>query len=277
MNSRVCSKQSLDMDKNELLTDTLYNRSKLAAETTTTILSTNSHFFENHLSNSNEYPYIPPAPPLPNQTVRNPNKIPLKSFDLTSSQSEIKDPSIVITKSFLINSNAEDNLEARLHHEKVDDQNEFRKNAQTLNVKNQSFENFEAKQSDENDNVNELISISQIPSVIQTLDRQKSESYAAQSKSVIPFNDPRRMTSFRSDFSTNSIGSNVSTRSMLTEAKAKLEALSGKMNSTKQTSNPSRSYTKANGYLNINANNNDNNQNDISDEGDISDYLQTKF
>ena len=60
------------------------------------------------------------------------------------------------------------------------------------------------------------------------------------------------MTSFRSDFSTNSIGSNASTRSMLSEAKAKLEALSGKMTSIKQTNysrnfevnnnNPSKSF-----------------------------------
>ncbi len=171
-------------------------------------------------------------------------------------------------------------------------ENEITKKLKNLHVVKKSFENSDApKQIDENDNVNELISISQIPSVIQTLDRQKCDAYSSQIKNPILLNDPRRMTSFRSDFSTNSIGSNVSTRSMLSEAKAKLEALSGKMTSIKQTNYSSENMNNGNGtsYLdinkntfeNINSNNlnsNINNQEiEMGYEGDQSDYIQTKF
>jgi acyl CoA:acetate/3-ketoacid CoA transferase len=87
------------------------------------------------------------------------------SYDLTSSQSEIKDASIVITKSFLINSHAD------ILTESPNFENEITKKLKNLHVVKKSFENSDApKQIDENDNVNELISISQIPSVIQTLD-----------------------------------------------------------------------------------------------------------
>ena len=169
-------------------------------------------------------------------------------------------------------------------------ENEITKKLKNLHVVKKSFENSDApKQIDENDNVNELISISQIPSVIQTLDRQKCDAYSSQIKNPILLNDPRRMTSFRSDFSTNSIGSNVSTRSMLSEAKAKLEAISGKMTSIKQTNYSNENMNNGTSYLDINKNTfenvNSNNLNsninnqeiEMGYEGDHSDYIQTKF
>jgi len=272
-------------EKNEQYNDSLDNEYKLAAETTTTILSSNSQFYDQlgQSHNNNDPSYIPPAPPLPIDHKQSSNETVFKSYDLTSSQSEIKDASIVITKSFLINSHAD------ILTESPNFENEITKKLKNLHVVKKSFENSDApKQIDENDNVNELISISQIPSVIQTLDRQKCDAYSSQIKNPILLNDPRRMTSFRSDFSTNSIGSNVSTRSMLSEAKAKLEALSGKMTSIKQTNyssenNNGTSYLdiNKNTFANVNSNNpnsNINNQEiEMGYEGDQSDYIQTKF
>ena len=301
LNAKTCAKQISGTDKNESSNDPLINKYNLAAETTTTILSSNSQFYEQQRQslNYNDDIYIPPAPPLPNQPMHISNETDLKTYDLTSSQSEIKDSSIVITKSFLVNSQADENLDGKnlnsSHNDKSNNnekeapqfENEIMKKLKNLNVVKKKVEDSESSHIDENDNVNELISISQIPSVMQTLDRQKCDTYTTQFKNPNSINDPRRMTSFRSDFSTNSIGSNLSTRSMLSEAKAKLEALSGKMTSIKQTNYSSGSFNNGTNYLDLNKNNfecinsnnftSNNREIDTGYEGDQSGFIQTKF
>ena len=299
LNAKTCVNQISGTYKNESSNDTLFNKNNLAAETTTTILSSNSQFYEQQRQslNYNDDIYIPPAPPLPNQPMHNSYETDLKNYDLTSSQSEIKDSSIVITKSFLVNSHADEHLDGKNSNSSHNDnsnnnekevpkfENEIMKKLKNLNVVKKKVEDSEQSHIDENDNVNELISISQIPSVMQTLDRQKCDTYTTQFKN--PINDPRRMTSFRSDFSTNSIGSNISTRSMLSEAKAKLEALSGKMTSIKQTNYSNGSFNNGTNYLDLNKNNfecvnsnnltSNNREIDTGYEGDQSDFIQTKF
>ena len=320
------------------------NRLNHPNKTTTTLISNNSGA---NLENS------PVKPPLNSQkqTAFNKTNYNLKQqFDLTSSQSEIKDPSVVITRSFLLNSNTDenlDNLNRKLNS--YEDKSKDEPCSPKLNKKSiaQQLENELSKKfnsiklnsnntiqtdrvssglnraniiNDENDNVTELISISQVPSVIPTLDRRDQNDPYALSKInelanlILPpdvndlndqnenlarnkfINDQRRTTSFRSDFSTNSNGSGASTRSMLSEARAKLEAFSGKFSKLNNSFNNGTNYLNINKNLNNNfsninsisgnvqneilgnepkiLNNNNNNNENIYEDGE---YVQTKF
>lgn len=117
----------------------------------------------------------------------------------------------------------------------------------------------------QNTNNNELTmsSVSQAPSVMQTLERKNQiielingnlpvVNTTTESRHYHYHELNKRATSIRSDFSTISSQSGVSTRSMLSEAKAKLEAFSGKiakMQNARDTNNNSGTN-----YLNLNKN-----------------------
>lgn len=184
------------------------------------------------------------------------------------------------------------------------------------------------------DDSNEMMSVSQVPSVMQTLDRKNqiielingnatpsshnhnnlnhNPSTASNTnnnnnpneKSNNQTIDYKRMASIRSDFST--LSSN-STRSMLSEAKAKLEAFSGKTTRLVNLMNnggtlPNTGTANSNNgtsYLNINKNfenhNKSSSNNNVNSNGDTDysingqhekeetnyyetcDYIQTKF
>ena len=289
MHSTTCTNQkSIEITNSESVS----NNSKLVTETTTTILSSESMLCEQYHASPRSC--IPPAPPLPCANYATNTSELLNQYNLTSSQSEIKDSSIVITKSFLINSNTDENLDNSSQTAVAEQprfENELNKKLKILNLikKNSQLaphvttamttqnSHEEAKECDENDNVNELISISQIPSVMQTLDRQKTES--AIKVNGLPASDPRRMTSFRSDFSTNILGSNMSTRSMLSEAKAKLEALSGKFNAGKcaNSTNVARNESNSIETSASSPEKSSRTENTARDDEDLSDYIQTKF
>lgn len=191
------------------------------------------------------------------------------------------------------------------------------------------------------DDTNEIMSVSQVPSVMQTLERKNQmieliNGHAATSSTIInnsttannaslfpssnnfnvlvnqqnntnhntissntnnnhnqpssnhPTIDYKRATSIRSDFSTMSSQSGVSTRSMLSEAKAKLEAFSG---------NKTTKVNSGTSYLNMNNNkaydDNQYNQRGVEDQAvvysateaakdeqnyyETCDFIQTKF
>ena len=94
----------------------------------------------------------------------------------------------------------------------------------------------------ENDQLSELISISQVPSVFPTLDRKdtiyKSSSFRSGNldSNLDLVQEIRRTVSFKSDVSIYTC-SLKSKRSMLSEAKAKLEILSAKISKTGDNSN----------------------------------------
>lgn len=105
------------------------------------------------------------------------------------------------------------------------------------------------------DQISELVSISQVPSVFPSLDRRdaiyKSNSFRMNSTFDSNFleavQEIHRTTSFRSDISAGETSSIKSTRSMLSEAKAKLEILSAKF--TKSNSNTVQSKFQINNKI----------------------------
>ena len=120
----------------------------------------------------------------------------------------------------------------------------------------------------ENDQLSELISISQVPSVFPSLDRKdtiyKSSSFRTgnmEINSLESVQELRRTVSFKSDLSIDT-ASLKSTRSMLSEAKAKLEILSAKISKggENEVQKPSskilskKSFSKLNNF-NSNSNN----------------------
>lgn len=181
------------------------------------------------------------------------------------------------------------------------------------------------------DETNDIMSISQVPSVMQTLERknqiiqlingnatpvglsnqqQNCSSLTANNFNVLtnqpntnnnsissntnnnhnqqssnhPSIDYKRATSIRSDFSTMSSQSGVSTRSMLSEAKAKLEAFSGKApkvnNGTNYLINNNNSvFDSQNNQQVINDSKkyHENNARDEQNYYETCDFIQTKF
>jgi hypothetical protein len=142
-----------------------------------------------------------------------------------------------------------------------------------LSNTNQTDKRRNESVNDENDNVAEMISVSQIP----TLERANALCDSS-SELKKQFNEPRRATSFKSDLSNYS---NTSSRSMLSEARAKLEAFSGKFSKLNSHSNASDTFIQQNSTHQPNFHlNNDlrfNDSNPAEHYYGEEEYLNTKF
>ena len=144
----------------------------------------------------------------------------------------------------------------------------------------------EESNENENDQLSELISISQVPSVFPTLDRKDNiyKSSSFRSGNIEPVNlesvqELRRTVSFKSDISIDT-SSLKSTRSMLSEAKAKLEILSAKISKTIENDieKPSSKDLSKKSFSKLNSNINNNNNKKETQNHDVIDYDQiTKF
>jgi hypothetical protein len=151
-----------------------------------------------------------------------------------SEQSETNDPTD-ITESFITQNSCSDIVSMKLVDSSPLKDKNFATSYKTNFYGQKKKE--DKSEDDENDQLSELISISQVPSVFPTIDRKdtiyKSSSFRAssfESSNLESVQEIRRAVSFKSDISADTV-SLKSTRSMLSEAKAKLEILSSKLGS----------------------------------------------